>query len=176
MTPMDELKRSYIRNIIKAQYQNIFYVAPSGTNTNGQTWATAFITLNAAIAAASASPNSLTLIMIAPGLYDVDCVGGLNVNKQVHIFTAHRRLVNITNSNMGATHCLTMSNTSIFECLTFDMTGTRAIMPEFTTVTFLGMPPQEHQRRSKSVPREPSDPMRKFENAEFEDHQFPVLS
>jgi len=78
------------------------YVHPDGTGADGLSERTAYITLNAALDACSADANALTLILMAPGTYDINLTGQPTWTQNVVIQGSHRDFVNITNTHATA--------------------------------------------------------------------------
>jgi len=88
------------------EYTDVLYVSPDGNNSDGLTWAAAFTTIQAALANASSDLNDITLILIAPGIYDMNTAGIYVVNKNVRLFGTRPNLVTITNTHASATGIL----------------------------------------------------------------------
>ena len=80
----------------------VLFVSPDGDGSDGQTWATAYQTLNAALDACSADANALTLILVAPATYDINVTGQPTWAQNVIIQGSHRDFVNITNTHATA--------------------------------------------------------------------------
>jgi len=89
-----------------AGYTNILYVHKDGDNSNGLTWETGYNTVKTALDSASSDLNDITLIIIAPGLYDLNIEGIYIVNKNVEIASVSPNLVTIKNNHPSATGVL----------------------------------------------------------------------
>ena len=84
------------------------YVSPNGSGVDGSTWATAFTTIQEALAAASSDADDLTLILIGPHAtnYDIDTTGDPSWSKDVVLKGPHRNWAKIMNSHDTATSVL----------------------------------------------------------------------
>ena len=98
------------------------YVSPNGAGTNGKTWAGAFTTLQAALAAASADADDLTLILIGPHAttYDINTTGDPTYTGNYDIKGSHRNWAKITNTHASATSIMKFTGKVSLENLTFD--------------------------------------------------------
>ncbi len=83
-------------------YTATLHVSPDGDGTDGLYWRTAYQTLNVALDACSADANDLTLILLAPGTYDINQPGQPTWTANVIIQGSHRDFVNITNTHVTA--------------------------------------------------------------------------
>ncbi len=83
-------------------YTATLHVSQDGTGADGLSWRTAYTTLNLALDACSADANDLTLILIAPGTYDINQTGQPTWTQNVVIQGSHRNFVNITNTHVTA--------------------------------------------------------------------------
>jgi len=81
------------------------YVSPTGSNSNGMTWATAYNTIQAALDAASTDANACTLIMIGPHStnYDINRTGDPMWAGNYIIAGAARSWSTIKNTHPAAT-------------------------------------------------------------------------
>lgn len=89
---VDPLTTESVEEIVKiagsVPIENSLYVQKAGSDNNsGETWSSAFLTIEAALEAAAAR-QSLTLIDIGPGVYETE--GHLNVPDNTVIRAAHR--------------------------------------------------------------------------------------
>jgi len=105
-------------------YTKVLYVSKNGSNTDGSNWNLAYTTFAGAYAAASASANELTCIMIGPGTYDLDTAGDPTYTKNIVIRGGHRNKTTITNTNVGATSIMKFTGFAALYYLTFDVGAT----------------------------------------------------
>ena len=89
---VDPITTESVEEIVKiagsVPIENSLYVQKAGSDNNsGETWSSAFLTIEAALEAAAAR-QSLTLIDIGPGVYETE--GHLNVPDNTVIRAAHR--------------------------------------------------------------------------------------
>ena len=88
----------------------VLYVSPSGDDSDGLTWATAYNTLQGALAAASTGVNDCTLILVGintgPNYYDIDTAGDPTFTGNYIIKGTHRTWAKIKNSHASATSLL----------------------------------------------------------------------
>ena len=98
------------------------YVSPNGAGTNGKTWAGAFTTIQAALAAASADTDDLTLIMVGPHAttYDISTTGDPTYSGNYEIRGSHRNWAVIKNTHASATSIMKFTGKVALENLTFD--------------------------------------------------------
>jgi len=94
------------------------YVSPDGTGADGLSWRTAYTTLNLALDACSADANALTLILMAPGTYDINTTGQPTWTANVVIQGSHRNLVNITNTHATASCVLRLEGFAVVQDVT----------------------------------------------------------
>lgn len=100
-------------------------VSLDGSGADGLSWRTAFQTIGDAVAAASADVNALTLILFAPGTYDIDTTGDPNITKNIVLQGSHRDWVFIVNNHGSATAVIGFSGYVALCDLTIDCgTGT----------------------------------------------------
>jgi len=78
------------------------YVSPDGDGADGLTWRTAYQTPAAAFDACSADVNDLTLVLFAPGTYDINQTGQPTWTQNIVVQGSHRGFVNITNTHATA--------------------------------------------------------------------------
>ncbi len=93
-------------------------VSPDGTGADGLSWRTAYITLNAALDACSLDANDLTLILMAPGTYDINQTGQPTWTANVVIQGSHRDFVNITNTHASASCVLRLEGLAAVQDVT----------------------------------------------------------
>jgi len=94
------------------------YVSPDGTGADGLSWRTAYTTLNLALDACSTDANDLTLILVAPGTYDINEPGQPTWTQNVVIQGSHRLFVNITNTNATASCVLRLEGYAVVQDVT----------------------------------------------------------
>ncbi len=94
------------------------YLSPDGTGADGLSWRTAYTTLNLALDACSVDANDLTLILIAPGTYDINQTGQPTWTQNVVIQGSHRDFVNITNTHASASCVLRLEGLSVVQDVT----------------------------------------------------------
>ena len=94
------------------------YLSPDGTGADGLSWRTAYTTLNLALDACSVDANDLTLILIAPGTYDINQTGQPTWTQNVVIQGSHRDFVNITNTHATASCVLRLEGLSVAQDVT----------------------------------------------------------
>lgn len=99
------------------------YVSPNGSGVNGQTWATAYTTIQAALAAASTDADDLTLIYIAPHetYYDIDATGDPTYTGNYILRGSHRNWAKIKNTHAGATSILKFTGKTSLIDLNFNL-------------------------------------------------------
>ncbi len=83
-------------------YTVVLCVSPDGDNSDGLTWRTAYQTPAAAFDACSADANALTLVLFAPGTYDINQTGQPTWTQNIVVQGSHRDFVNITNTHATA--------------------------------------------------------------------------
>lgn len=77
-------------------------VSPDGSGADGLSWRTAFQTIGEAHTAASADANDLTVLLLAPGTYDIDTTGDPNFTKNIVLQGSQRDWVHIVNEHASA--------------------------------------------------------------------------
>ncbi len=83
-------------------YTATLRVSPDGTGADGLSWRTAYTTPADAFDACSADTNALTLVLIAPGTYDINQTGQPTWTQNIVVQGSHRDFVNITNTHATA--------------------------------------------------------------------------
>ncbi len=84
------------------EYTDRIYVHKDGDGSTGESWETAFSTINTAIAATSADLDDKTLIFAGLGNFDVDIAEQLDIDKNVHIVGSGRDSTIFSNSHASA--------------------------------------------------------------------------
>ncbi len=99
------------------------FVSPDGTGADGQSWRTAYQTLNAALDAASTDVNDLTMIFIAPHptFYDINLVGTPEWTANVVLQGSHRDFIEIRNTHGAAGLIFELSGKSVVRDITFHL-------------------------------------------------------
>ena len=100
------------------EYTATLHVSPDGTGADGLSWRTAYTTLNLALTACSADANDLTLILVAPGTYDINLAGQPTWTQNVVIQGTHRHCTTITNTHATASCVLRLEGCA----MVFDVT------------------------------------------------------
>ena len=93
-------------------YTATLRVSPDGSNTDGLSWRTAYNNLNDALDACGADANDLTLILVAPGTYDINESGQPTWTQNVVLQGNHRDYVVITNTHATASCVLRLEGLS----------------------------------------------------------------
>lgn len=96
--------RTYYYDLV--EYTDRIYVHKDGDNSDGETWETAYSTLNRAYNATSADLDDKTIIFVGIGLFDVNCVYQLNITKNIHIVGSGRDATIFTNTHASAEYVL----------------------------------------------------------------------
>lgn len=96
---------NYVYQDVK-EFTDVLYVHPDGSNVDGLTWETAYATLKTALSQASSDLNDITLIILAPAVYDIDTEGIYVINKNVNLWAMSPNLVTIENNHISATGIL----------------------------------------------------------------------
>ena len=106
-------------------YTCVLLVSPMGDGTDGQTWPTAFQTIQDALDDAPGDANEHTLILVGPTAtyYDIDTAGDPTWAGNYEIVGPHRIWVPIRNTNAGATSILNFTGKASLVNLAFFMTG-----------------------------------------------------
>ncbi len=115
-----ERQEDMLSNVNERANTATFRVSPDGDNTDGLSQRTAYQTFQAAYDAASADVNDLTLILLAPGTYDIDTTGDPNFTKNVVIRGSHRNWVTIVNNHASATAVIGFTGYVALKDLTID--------------------------------------------------------
>jgi len=97
-----------------------YLVSPNGDNSDGLTWSTAYNSLTTALNNATTNDNELTLILLAPGVYDINAAGDPTWSANVEIHGSHRSWVFIENSHPSATSVLNLTGFAAISNLTID--------------------------------------------------------
>jgi len=90
-------KHITVENFLKelrefGQLPNVFYVSPTGNNSfNGTSWDRAFETIERGLEAAANLENEITLIELAPGVYETE--GNLDMPDNCIVRSAHRTVI-----------------------------------------------------------------------------------
>jgi hypothetical protein len=101
-------------------YTKILYVSSNGSGSDGKSWASAYTTIQDALDAASVDSNDFTLILIAPGTYDINTTGVPTWSANVAIIGSHRNTVIIKNDHGSASAVMQLSGKSSLKDVTID--------------------------------------------------------
>ena len=101
------------------------YVSPNGAGTNGKTWAGAFTTIQAALAAASTDAEECTQILIGPGSYNINTTADPTYTGNYHITGTHRLWAVVQNLHADATSVFKFTGKVSISDLAIFTTGTR---------------------------------------------------
>ena len=107
------------------------YVSPTGSNTDGLTWATAYTTIQAALDAASTSANDCTLIMISPHAtnYDINRTGDPTWAGNYILAGATRSWSKVRNTHASATSIMKFTGNAMVSRLDIDLgTGNNGLI------------------------------------------------
>lgn len=114
-------------------------VSPDGTGVDGQSWATAYQTIQDALDAASTDVNDATLILIAPQTggvhYDINRTGDPTWSANVILKGVHRTWVKIMNDHDTATSIMNLTGYASLIDLNFNL-GTSNNGVKFTKGAF----------------------------------------
>ncbi|KKL64887.1 hypothetical protein LCGC14_2160500, partial [marine sediment metagenome] len=83
-------------------YDDAVYVHKDGDNSDGESWETAYTTMNVAVAVSSVDLDDMTIIFVGLGLFDVDVAEQLDINKNIHIVGSGRHGTVFSNSHILA--------------------------------------------------------------------------
>jgi len=97
------------------------HVSPDGTGADGLSWRTAYTTLNLALDACSTDANDLTLVLMAPGTYDINATGIPSWAANVAIQGTHRMFTTITNTNGTQQAIMRLTGHSVVSDVRFDL-------------------------------------------------------
>lgn len=101
---LDELRNLNLKsfeNNAPLMATDYLYVSLAGDGSDGQSWSTAFHTINEAVEAASDNLGNLTAVLIGPGAYDVNSTGYLTIQKNMALIGAGRGKTRIQNLGSG---------------------------------------------------------------------------
>ncbi len=99
-------------------YTATLHVSPDGTGADGLSWRTAYQTPAAAFDACSADANALTLVLIAPGTYDINQTGQPTWTQNIVVQGSHRDFVTFTNTHASASCILRLEGLSVVQDVT----------------------------------------------------------
>lgn len=100
-------------------------VSPDGDDSDGLTWATAYQNPVTAFNASGAGANDQTLILVAPGTYDINITGIPTFAQNVCILGSHRDWAIFENNHAGGTAVLRLTGRSAIQDIRIDCgTGT----------------------------------------------------
>ena len=116
-----ERQEDMLGNVDRA-YTATLHVSPDGTGADGLSWRTAYTTLNLALDACSTDANDLTLILIAPGTYDMNESGIPTWAANVVLQGTHRGFTTITNSNATQSAILELDGYAVIRDMRFTQT------------------------------------------------------
>ncbi len=103
-----------------------FYVSPFGSGVGGATWATAFTTIAAAIAACSAVAGHYNVVYIATGTYDLNSAGYVAIAKNIRFIGVGPNVL-ITNQNAAPVGLFNITGHCYFENIVFYTTNAAAV-------------------------------------------------
>jgi len=99
--------RTYYYDLV--EYTDRIYVHKDGSGTTGESWETAYSTINAAYAATSSDLDNKTLIFVGLGTFDVNIAGQLDITKNVNIIGSGREGTTFMNSHISADFVFSVS-------------------------------------------------------------------
>ncbi len=99
-------------------YTATLRVSPDGTGADGLSWRTAYQTPAAAFDACSADANALTLVLMAPGTYDINQTGQPTWTQNIVVQGSHRDFVIFTNTHASASCVLRLEGLSVVQDVT----------------------------------------------------------
>ena len=104
-TILTETRDGLGSSIVGRTITDTLYVSPDGDNTDGDSWETAYQTIQAALDVASTDANDCTLIQVAPHAtyYDIDTTGDPTWTGNYEIRGTHRIWAQIRNEHATAT-------------------------------------------------------------------------
>jgi len=117
---VDNIKSLVYGSSVNRPVTRYFFVSPNGDNSDGLTWSTAYNSLTTALDNATVNDNELTLILLAPGVYDINTAGDPTWSANVEIYGSHRSWVFITNSHSSATSILNLTGFASISSVTID--------------------------------------------------------
>ena len=117
ITSGDDMEGSYV---LGRAVTDTFLVSPDGDGTNGTTWEKAYTTVQSALDAASTDANAHTLILLAPGTYDVNTTGDPTWSGNYTIKSSHRVWSKIKNDHASATSVLKFTGRVSLEDIEID--------------------------------------------------------
>lgn len=99
------------------------YVSPSGSGTNGLTWASAYQTIQAALDAASTDGDDATLIMISPHAtnYDIDTTGDPTWAGNYILANSSRSWAKVKNTHASATSIMKFTGKAMLKRINFNL-------------------------------------------------------
>ena len=97
------------------------YVSPNGDNSDGSTWDKAYKTIQGALTASSVNVNDMTLILIAPGDYDINTTGDPTWACNIIMCGFTRDSITIVNNHVSATSVLKLTGKVKIYSLVFEM-------------------------------------------------------
>jgi len=129
VNPLPEIGTSGIGRAVT----HTLYVSPEGGGGNGKTWASAFTTIQAALAAAPTDPDQCTLIWISPHLtnYDIYTTGDPTFAGNYILQGTHRTWAKIKNTHGSATSILKFTGRMSLINLNFNLgtgSGTNGVI------------------------------------------------
>ncbi len=101
-------------------------VSPNGNSTDGETWATAYSTIQAALDVASIDTDDCTLILVSPhtSFYDINTTGDPTWTGNYDIRATHRSWSVVRNTHGTATSIFKFTGKVAIQDLVFSQTGT----------------------------------------------------
>lgn len=90
-------------------YDYAMYVHKDGDNSDGETWETAYTTINRANIMASLDLDDKTIIFVGIGVFDVNVAEQLDIHKNVHIVGSGRDATIFTNTHDNADYVLNVT-------------------------------------------------------------------
>jgi len=117
---VDNIKSLVYGSNVNRPVTRYYLVSPNGDNSDGLTWSTAYNSLTTALNNVTVNDNELTLILLAPGVYDIDTAGDPTWSANVEIYGSHRSWVFIKNSHPSATSILNLTGLAAVSNITID--------------------------------------------------------
>ena len=123
---IESVKSAVGSSVTTRAITHTLYVSPSGNNQNGNSWSTAYQTIQAALDAASTDADDCTLILVGTTstFYDIDTTGDPTWTGNYEIRGTHRRWAPIINTHASATSVFKFTGKVSIKDLAIMTTGT----------------------------------------------------
>jgi hypothetical protein len=102
-------------------FTEIFFVDSDGDDDGGESWEHAFTTIQNAITEASSELHDITLLVLAPEIFDINTGGTYTVSKNIGIIGLTRQSTTIINSHVSATCVMKFTGLVYLSYLQFDI-------------------------------------------------------